>query len=674
MCLVTSSSLSAQVARDTVKRSAADSLAQLLTGVRIEATRTVGGVTAAPRLTAGMITTGSKSEVVRTAGMTANLSEKSARQIFAEVPGVFVYDMDGSGNQINIATRGLDPHRSWEFNVRQNGVPTVSDEYGYPASHYSAPMEAVERVELIRGTASLQYGSQFGGLLNYVIKSPDTTRAAGFESSTTAGSYGLISTWNALGGKVGRVTYYGYASVRRSDGYRENGRSTFGAQYLSASMPLTSTLSLRGEAGRTHYVYQLPGPLTDAMFAANPRTSTRSRNWYSPDITVPSLTLTWRPSAGTRASLVASGVFGTRSSVAVGGFATSPDEPTSSGVWSARQVDIDRYTTRTIEARAQHDASVAGRRVTFSGGLAIADNDLRRRQQGVGSSESDYALDVQSGGDFKRDLHYRTRNLAGYAEAEVHLTPRWTLVPGARVERGTTRMTGRLAYYDPANTPRDIRHAFPLFGVRSSLRLSTAAEWYGGFSQSYRPMILKDVLPEAATERTDANLRDARGWTMESGVRGTTLGGIGYDLGGFVMRYANRFGLLTVTDAGGTPYTYKTNVGTTRTMGLEGRLSAPLGVTSGTSFRAFSALALTDARYVKGSVISVGQNVDVSGNAVETAPRVIARGGINARRSSADASMQLSYISRTFADALNTITSSTTGAVGAVPAYALVDA
>ncbi|MEQ1693043.1 MAG: TonB-dependent receptor, partial [Gemmatimonas sp.] len=195
-----------------------------------------------------------------------------------------------------------------------------------------------------------------------------------------------------------------------------------------------------------------------------------------------------------------------------------------------------------------------------------------------------------------------------------------------------------------------------------------------GFSQSYRPMILKDVLPEAVTERTDANLRDARGWTIESGVRGTTLGGIGYDLGGFVMRYANRFGLLTVTDAGGTPYTYKTNVGTTRTMGLEGRLSAPLGVTSGTSFRAFSALALTDARYVKGSVISVGQNLDVSGNAVETAPRVIARGGINARRSSADASLQLSYVSRTFADALNTITSSTTGAVGAVPAYALVDA
>ena len=128
-----------------------------------------------------MLTTGAKSEVVKVANLSTNLSEKSGRQLFAEVPGIFVYDMDGSGNQVNISARGLDPHRSWEFNVRQNGVLTTSDQYAYPASHYSAPMEAVERIELIRGTAVLQYGAQFGGLLNYVIKTPDSTRRAAVE-------------------------------------------------------------------------------------------------------------------------------------------------------------------------------------------------------------------------------------------------------------------------------------------------------------------------------------------------------------------------------------------------------------------------------------------------------------------------------------------------------------
>ena len=91
--------------------------------------------------------------------------------MFAKVPGVFVYDMDGSGNQLNISTRGLDPHRSWEFNIRQNSVVINSDMYGYPASHYSAPMESFEKIELVRGTGSLQYGGQFGGMINYVTKS-----------------------------------------------------------------------------------------------------------------------------------------------------------------------------------------------------------------------------------------------------------------------------------------------------------------------------------------------------------------------------------------------------------------------------------------------------------------------------------------------------------------------
>ena len=79
--------------------------------------------------------------------MSANLTNKTGRQIFAKIRGAFIYDMEGTGNQINIATRGLDPHRSWEYNVRQNGILINSDIYGYPASHYSMPL--VSRVNNI---------------------------------------------------------------------------------------------------------------------------------------------------------------------------------------------------------------------------------------------------------------------------------------------------------------------------------------------------------------------------------------------------------------------------------------------------------------------------------------------------------------------------------------------
>ena len=104
-CLSTTANLSAQGGADSVRRVRSDTASQRLIPVRVQAPAIPGTVRAASRITAGMLTTGAKSEVVNVAGMSANLSEKSGRQISAEVPGVFVYDMDGSGNQVNISTR-----------------------------------------------------------------------------------------------------------------------------------------------------------------------------------------------------------------------------------------------------------------------------------------------------------------------------------------------------------------------------------------------------------------------------------------------------------------------------------------------------------------------------------------------------------------------------------------
>ncbi|MDO8971005.1 MAG: hypothetical protein Q7U74_09985, partial [Saprospiraceae bacterium] len=71
-----------------------------------------------PETSGTYLWSGKKNEVISVENTDANVAEKTPRQIFAKVPGVFVYDMDGSGNQTNISTRGLDPHRGWAFNIR----------------------------------------------------------------------------------------------------------------------------------------------------------------------------------------------------------------------------------------------------------------------------------------------------------------------------------------------------------------------------------------------------------------------------------------------------------------------------------------------------------------------------------------------------------------------------
>ncbi len=631
-----------------------------------------GAVSIAPDVLGAMVLAGAKSEVLELGGSDANLAEKVPRQIFAKVPGLFVYDMDGAGNQVNVSTRGLDAHRSWEMNVRQDGVLLNSDLYGYPASHYSPPMEAIQRIVLVRGTAALQYGSQFGGLVDYVTKTPDTTRVATLESINTVGSFNLLSTFNSVGGRAGPITYYGYASARREDGYRDVSQSTSSAQYLSASFDASSDVTVRAQVGRSTYRHRIPGPLTDAMFATDSRTATRSRNWFSPDIIIPAVSLDWHPDSSTRVLARVSGVFGDRSSVQFLGFATVADAPNAQGAFASRVVDIDNFRSRTVEVRATRDLMLGSMRSTLATGLAYSFNDTRRRQQGRGTNGTGYDLSLASG-TFGRDLHYRTKAIAAYVESIMRVTPRFTIVPGARFENGRTRMDGYLSYYDPSGTPRTIDHVFPLVGVRAEFRQTALMEWYGGWSQAYRPMILKDILPENALEQTDPNIRDAKGWTGDFGVRGSGWGGASYDVSAFLMRYDNRFGSILRTDAAGASYLFKTNVGSTLTKGVEARVDLPVVTSDAFGLRAFSATSWFGAFYRAGSVSFGGRNVDVTGNRVESVPEWISRNGVTATQRRVSASALVSYTARTFADPLNTVTPSTSGAVGEVPSYGLLD-
>jgi Fe(3+) dicitrate transport protein len=354
--------------------------------IKIKAQRS--NITCLQPVSGAYLWSGKKSEVIKLESMDANIAERTPRQIFAKVPGVFVYDMDGTGNQTNFSTRGLDPHRSWEFNIRANGVITNSDMYGYPASHFNLPMEAVDRIELVRGTGALQYGAQFGGMLNYVVKRPDTTQQFTLESVNSVGSFGMLSTYNAVGGKVGKLEYFAFMNKRVSDGYRKNGASEFDAQGLVLMYKPIEKLALRAELMRSNFLVQLPGPLTDAMFQADPRQSTRSRNYYNPEIYVPSLSAQWQINDKARLSWSVSAVLGDRRSVMFDRTANIRDSINLNTLnYQARQVDNDNFNSYTSEIRFLQEYSLLGQQSHLLAGRPIhqqrfAPPAARHRQHG----------------------------------------------------------------------------------------------------------------------------------------------------------------------------------------------------------------------------------------------------------------------------------------------------
>ncbi len=629
-------------------------------------------ITRLPEEQNGFLNTGKKNEVVTLSGANANIAIKTGRQLFAKIPGVFVYDMDGSGNQLNISTRGLDPHRSWEYNIRQNGVIINSDMYGYPASHYSAPMESFEKIELIRGTGSLQYGAQFGGMINYVTKKPDTSKAFTFESINTVGSFNLLSSYNAISGSYKKFSYCAYYYRRHSDGYRDNGQSEANAQFVQLNYQFNSSVSLKAELGRSKYLYHIPGPLNDSMFNADPTASTRSRNYFSPDIYVPSITLNWKLSDRTKINLATSGVFGDRSSVQFDAFANVPDviDPLS-GIYKNRQVDIDRFNSRTIELRLLHEYSIGKLQSKLATGFIYMNNDLHRKQLGKGTRGTGYDLSLAEAG-FGRDIHFKTNNIALFAENIFQINPRWTISPGIRFENGNSKMSGVIKYYTVNPLPTTIKHDFVLAGISSQYLLDNDNTLYGGISQAYRPVIFKDIVPGSTYEQVDKNLKDAFGYNAEIGVRGK-FKHLQYDISYFRMLYKNRLGTLVLQDNAGQPYTYKTNIGNSRTNGLEMFVQYKFPISNNLFAGLFTSTAFIDAKYTTGQISTGTTNKSIKGNKVEAVPQWISRNGLDILFKGFSCTILYSYTASSFSDALNTVTPPASGAKGFTPSYSVFD-
>jgi Fe(3+) dicitrate transport protein len=198
------------------------------------------------------------------------------------------------------------------------------------------------------------------------------------------------------------------------------------------------------------------------------------------------------------------------------------------------------------------------------------------------------------------------------------------------------------------------------------------AEFYGGFSQVYRPMIFKDIIPVSTFEKVDENIKDAKGYNAEIGFRGSR-GFLKWDLTGFLLKYDNRFGTIALTDNNGNFYTLRTNIGNSMTKGLEVFVQGSWEFNHVTQVTVFTSTSVMDGKYTAGIIKSGNMNIKIDGNKIESVPNVICRNGITWQQRRLSISGLYSYTAESFADPLNTKIPNTSGSVGLVPAYGIFD-
>jgi len=605
---------------------------------------------------------GKKNEVLILENLNANLAVGSTRQVFAKVPGINIWENDSSGFQIGVSTRGLDPNRSWEINSRQNGYDITADIFGYPEAYYTPPLEAVERVEVVRSASSLQYGAQFGGMINYVLKEAPRDRRLTFTTEQTGGANSLFNSHNRIGGTLGKLTYNGFYQHRQGEGWRDNAGFDGNTGFISLRYQPNERLKLGFELTRMGYLLQMAGGLTDQLFEQNPRQSVRPGNWFNLYWTVPVIKLDYNFDANTRLNLTAFGLNGKRYSlfnsepVAFPDGSLNPDRPDA-----LRTIFKDRFHNHGVEARLLKNFNGPFSGSTLAVGFRyFKGKTVRQHGFGFAGREPIFTPAIP---DFFRNLHFHNLNLAGFGEIIIRLTSKLSVTPGFRYDHLDSTASGR-----PIEVPRERLRAIPLFGVGVTYQINDEMSLYVNRSQAYRAILFNDYWRPDTLTVVDPNIKDMTGYVYEFGLRGRRTNWFQFDIGGFYLKYHNRIGLLTTRNEQSQTIPFWTNVSDSRNVGLESFIEADLLRLARVdekkgALSLFGSIATINSRYLGGTA---------RGNRVEFAPGSTIRAGLTYRLSGASATLQFNRVGDQFTDANNT-RFTVDGIQGLIPSYRLWD-
>lgn len=620
---------------------------------------------------------GRKTEVIVLKDMTANLATNNPRQVYARITGLNIWESDQAGLQLGIGGRGLSPNRTANFNVRQNGYDISADALGYPESYYTPPVEALERIEIVRGAASLQYGTQFGGLLNFKFKEGEKDKKISLTSRQSVGSWGFFGSFNSISGTVGKLNYYTYYQFKRGDGYRPNSGFNYHNFYTSLNYQFTKKLSVNLELTKMHYLAQQPGGLTDRHFLENPRQSVRSRNWFGVDWNLAALNLTYKINENTKINGRNFGLLAARQSLG------NLERINVADFGRERTLIDGQFQNIGSEWRLLHSYQFLGQKNTFLVGTRLYRGNTTARQ-GWGSAGSDANFRFLNPNNIEdSDYQFPNENYAAFAENIFQITPRLSITPGVRWEyirtfangyykRYVTDAAGNIIVSNKMTENTNRQRSLVLFGLGTAYELTNKVKLYANISQNYRAINFTDLRINNPNIRVDANIQDERGYTADLGIRGSQEDFFTYEVTLFYLNYFGKIGQVLRTDPVlFNDYRFRTNVADARNMGLEafGELAILKALKlqqTNWKWSVFANFSVIDARYIR------TEDRSIRNRKVEMVPPVTLKLGNTLRYKNWSSTLQYAYTAEHFSDATNARRTAT-AIEGIIPSYQVVD-
>ena len=624
---------------------------------------------------------GKKTEVVLVDQVVGNLASNNARQVMSQVVGLNIYDVGDGGLQLSVGGRGLDPNRTANFNTRQNGYDISADVLGYPESYYTPTAESLSEIQVIRGAASLQYGTQFGGLINFKLKEPVKNKALEFTTRNTLGSFGLKTSFNSISGTKGKVSYYTFLNYKDGAGYRKNSNFNSKNFYGYIAYDFSENTKLSFEGTYLNYLAKQSGGLSDKQFLEDPRQSQRTRNWFEVHWKLFALKFKHKISQRTDFSLNLFALDAHRKSL---GFRVNPtfsepnpfldvDEQDQNGNFlHERDLLVGVFRNWGAETRLLTRYNVFSKDAVLLIGSKIY-NANNTSQQGPGSKGSDADFNFYSA-EFPQysnqsKFKYPNFNASVFAENIFKLSDYFSLTPGVRYEYIKTLSEGTYSPELIEDNNRFERNIL-LFGLGASFKPTNYFESYANISQNYRSVTFSDIRVTSPSFSVAEDITDEKGYTADIGVRGKYRKFVSYDANLFGLLYEGKIGTNFEDRVGWV----RGNIGTAVVYGLESLIDWNLQETfwenqSNYKFNVFINAAITDSKYTKSRFNGV------QGKKVEFIPLVNMKSGIGFGFKNIVGSLQYTYLSEQYTDVTNAPynPNNMLTVAGAIPSYDILD-
>ena len=194
--------------------------------------------------------------------------------VMREIPGLFVTSRSMMGYGVSTGAAGGINMRGISGGAGQllvliDGHPQYQGIYGHPiADSYQTLM--AERVEVLRGPASVLYGSNaMGGVMNIVTRQPVGRNSVATQIDLGAGSYRTVQTEATNQIRSGKFSSTVSAQYGRTDNHRPRmGFEQYGG-YVKLGYDISDHWNTYVDANVTHFNASYPGTIDKPMYSAD---------------------------------------------------------------------------------------------------------------------------------------------------------------------------------------------------------------------------------------------------------------------------------------------------------------------------------------------------------------------------------------------------------------------